>query len=180
MWSNNEGAIMKVSWTVWSISYQSHLIGLSIVITTSKYVHVSIQGAAAGPRHRGRDFPCHVEHLPSKKVKRNVDKLLTWHILQWQSSRTLKASAQINVTWLESHFREIRTECVKKKFFFKWDNMHIILCFDHKHFWNVFNILTIHLVLSHIPRFHHWVGKLHHQQLTVKNTTCLLLWNKYV
>lgn len=109
---------MKVSWTVWSISYQSHLIGLSIVITTSKYVHVSIQGAAAGPRHRGRDFPCHVEHLPSKKVKRNVDKLLTWHILQWQSSRTLKASAQINVTWLESHFREIRTECVKKKFFF--------------------------------------------------------------
>jgi len=41
-----------------------HLIGLSVVITASKYVHVPIQGAAAGPRHRGWDFPCHVKHLP--------------------------------------------------------------------------------------------------------------------
>lgn len=52
------------------LRYQSNLIGLSIVITTSKYVHVSIHVAAAGPRHGGRDVPIHVKHLPSEKWKK--------------------------------------------------------------------------------------------------------------
>lgn len=113
------------------VSYQPHLIRLSHVITASKYVHVSIQGAAAGPWHLGRDFPCHVEQLPSE-IRKNV------------------------VKWLKS---TNDTESL---------------------YWNISNILTIHLALSHTPRFHHWGERHLHQRLTVKNTTCLLLWNKPV
>lgn len=47
----------------------SHLTGLSIVVAASKYVHVSIQGAAARPRHGGRDFSCHVKNLPLNNEK---------------------------------------------------------------------------------------------------------------
>lgn len=64
-------------WSISFLTYQPHLISLSIVITTSKYVHVSIQRASTGPGHGGRDFPCHVEHLPSEKEK-NVARLLTF------------------------------------------------------------------------------------------------------
>lgn len=54
------------SCTIESISVidKPYFIGLSNVITTSKYVHESIYGAAAGPRHFGWNFPCHVEQIP--------------------------------------------------------------------------------------------------------------------
>ena len=54
------------------LNSNSHLIGLSVVITTSKYVQVSIQGAATRPRHGGRDFSRHVKHLPSKNEKKEM------------------------------------------------------------------------------------------------------------
>lgn len=49
------------------------------------------------------------------------------------------------------------------------------------------SILTIDLVLSHTPKFHHWVGKLHHHQLSVENkrveihlyyNDTVIIWNK--
>lgn len=45
---------------------RSDLIGLSAVITSSKYVHVSTEGGATSPRHGGRNVTGHVEHLPSE------------------------------------------------------------------------------------------------------------------
>lgn len=44
-----------------------------------------------------------------------------------------------------------------------------------RHVWISF--LTIYLLLSHKPKFHHWVGRPHHQQLTVKELICFIYYN---
>lgn len=57
-------------------------------------------------------------------------------------------------------------------------NMHHYFCFNHTQYtYLMVNVLTICLVLSHIPRFHHKGGKLQHQQLTEENKTSILLWS---
>lgn len=96
------------------LRYQSNLIGLSIVITTSKYIHVSIHVAAAGSRHGGRDIPIHVKHLPSekwKKEKENAEKLLIFthnsEVKQPQES-ACKSKHSWNVIWLQHNSHELK------------------------------------------------------------------------
>lgn len=93
------------------LRYQSNLIGLSIVITTSKYVHVSIHVAAAGPRHGGRDVPIHVTHLPSEKwkKKRKMQKNCLYSLTTQKSNSPRRVLVSSNIAEMSYDSNTIST-----------------------------------------------------------------------